>query len=99
MMPVKRSQNWFPGIFNDFFGNEWLEKANTNAPAINIIENENEYKVDWPLRAGRKMILRSKLTTQINFWFLWRKKKNITKITSKVNISGESFLIFNLNRQ
>lgn len=44
-MPVKRSQNWFPGIFNDFFGNEWLEKANTNAPAINIIENENEYKV------------------------------------------------------
>ena len=45
-MPVKRSQNWFPGIFNDFFGNEWLEKANTNAPAINIIENENEYKVE-----------------------------------------------------
>lgn len=46
MMPVKRSQNWLPGIFNDFFGNEWLEKANMNAPAINILENENEYKVE-----------------------------------------------------
>lgn len=46
MIPVKRSQNWLPGIFNDFFGNEWLEKTNTNAPAINIIENEDEYKVE-----------------------------------------------------
>ncbi|HBJ08176.1 MAG TPA: heat-shock protein, partial [Coprobacter fastidiosus] len=28
MMPVRKSQNWLPGIFNDFFGNEWMEKAN-----------------------------------------------------------------------
>lgn len=46
MMPVKRSQNWLPGIFNDFFGNEWLEKVNTTAPAINIIENDKEYSVE-----------------------------------------------------
>lgn len=46
MMPVKRSQNWLPGIFNDFFGNEWMEKVNTNSPAINILETENEYKVE-----------------------------------------------------
>lgn len=26
MMPIRRSQNWLPGIFNDFFGNEWIEK-------------------------------------------------------------------------
>ncbi len=45
-MPVRKSQNWLPGIFNDFFGNEWLEKANRTAPAINIIENEDEYKVE-----------------------------------------------------
>lgn len=46
MMPVKRSQNWLPGIFNDFFGNEWMEKVNANSPAINILETENEYKVE-----------------------------------------------------
>ena len=43
MLPTRRSQNWLPGIFNDFFGNEWMEKS--TSPAINIIENDKEYKV------------------------------------------------------
>lgn len=46
MMPVKKSQNWLPGIFNDFFGNEWIEKANSASPAINIIESDTDYKVE-----------------------------------------------------
>lgn len=46
MMPVRKSQNWLPGIFNDFFGNEWMEKANSTSPAINIIESEKDYKVE-----------------------------------------------------
>ena len=46
MMPARKSQNWLPGIFNDFFGNEWVEKTNSASPAINIKESENEYKVE-----------------------------------------------------
>ncbi len=45
-MPVRRSQNWLPSIFNDFFDNEWLERANTTAPAINVIESESNFKVE-----------------------------------------------------
>lgn len=44
--PAKRSQNWLPGIFNDFFGNEWIAKANASAPALNIVETESEYIVE-----------------------------------------------------
>lgn len=44
MLPTRRSQNWLPDIFNDFFGNEWMEKS--TSPAINIIENDKEYKVE-----------------------------------------------------
>ena len=44
MLPTRRSQNWLPGIFNDFFGNEGMEKS--TSPAINIIENDKEYKVE-----------------------------------------------------
>ena len=29
-----------------FFGNEWVEKTNTASPAINIIESDNDYKVE-----------------------------------------------------
>lgn len=46
MTPVRKPQNWLPSIFNDFFGNEWVEKRATSAPAVNIIETENGYNVE-----------------------------------------------------
>ena len=47
MVPARRNQDWLPGIFNDLLGNGWLvERHNTTAPAVNIIEDENEYKVE-----------------------------------------------------
>lgn len=47
MMPViRRTQGWLPSIFNDFFDNDWMEKTNATAPAINVIESDAEYKVE-----------------------------------------------------
>ncbi len=46
MMPVRRNQNWLPSIFNDFFDNDWMVKANATAPAINVFETEKEYRVE-----------------------------------------------------
>ena len=46
MMPVRRTQNWLRSIFNDFFDNDWMVKANATAPAINVFETEKEYKVE-----------------------------------------------------
>lgn len=47
MMPIRKyNQNWLPSIFNDFFDNDWMVKANATAPAINVIETEHEYKVE-----------------------------------------------------
>ena len=46
MMPVRRTQNWLPSIFNDFFDNDWMEKANSTAPAINVFETEHNYTVE-----------------------------------------------------
>lgn len=45
-MPVRRTQSWLPSIFNDFFDNEWMEKANATAPAINVMETMDGYKVE-----------------------------------------------------
>ena len=33
-------------MFDDFFDNDWMKKANATAPAINVIETETEYKVE-----------------------------------------------------
>ena len=47
MTPVRRNnQEWLPSIFSDFFDNDWLTKANATTPAVNVIENETEYKVE-----------------------------------------------------
>lgn len=48
MMPVRRSngQGWLPSIFNDFFDNNWVVKANATAPAINVMETANDYRVE-----------------------------------------------------
>ena len=47
-MPTRKynNQNWLPSIFNDFFDNEWLTRANATAPAINVIESDKDYKVE-----------------------------------------------------
>lgn len=46
MMPIRRSQNWLPGLFNDFLDNEWMERVNVTSPSINVIENKDGFKVE-----------------------------------------------------
>ena len=40
------NQEWLPSIFNDFFDNNWMVRANATAPAINVIESDKDYKVE-----------------------------------------------------
>ncbi|MDR2127142.1 MAG: Hsp20/alpha crystallin family protein [Prevotellaceae bacterium] len=46
MTLIRRNQNWLPDVFNDLFSNEWMLKANATAPAINIIESDNDYRIE-----------------------------------------------------
>ena len=48
MVPSRRTvnQNWLPSIFNDFFDNEWMERSNATAPAINVLESERSYDIE-----------------------------------------------------
>ncbi|MDE5622765.1 MAG: Hsp20/alpha crystallin family protein [Alistipes sp.] len=47
MVPSRRNQNnWLPGIFHDLLGTEWVDRHNTTAPAVNILDDEHEYRVE-----------------------------------------------------
>lgn len=46
MMPVMRSNNWIPAVFNDLFYNDMMPKANATAPAINVKESDKAYTVE-----------------------------------------------------
>ena len=40
------SQNWLPSIFDDFFDNNWMNRTNATAPAINVLERSYAYVVE-----------------------------------------------------
>lgn len=48
MMPIRNSydQNWLPSIFNDLFDSEYSIKKSSNVPAINVLEDDNEYRIE-----------------------------------------------------
>ena len=47
MTPMKKMyrQEWVPSIFSDFFDTNWMGRTKATAPAINVIEKKDEYKV------------------------------------------------------
>lgn len=50
MIPSRRTQqNWLPAFFNDFFDDDFRHFGSmmrTSSPAINVKENDSEYKVE-----------------------------------------------------
>jgi HSP20 family protein len=38
--------SWFPEIFNDFFNTSNMARTNATAPAINVSENKQMYRVE-----------------------------------------------------
>ncbi len=45
-MPMMRSNNWIPAVFNDLFNTEFLPKVSATAPAINVKESDKSYTVE-----------------------------------------------------
>lgn len=46
MTLVRRNAAWLPDVFNDFFDNSYIQRANAMAPAINVIETSKGYTVE-----------------------------------------------------
>ena len=46
MAIIRRTSNWLPSIFNDFFGNEWMEQSSRSVPAVNIQQNDHGFTVE-----------------------------------------------------
>lgn len=86
MTPIRKynNQNWLPSIFNDFFDNDWMVKANATAPAINVIENEKDYKVEVAAPGMTKEDFNIHLGED-NELVITMEKKNETKEEDKEN--------------
>ena len=54
MMPMMRTNNWIPAVFNDLFDTEFMPKASATAPAINVKETDKAYFVELAAPGMRK---------------------------------------------
>lgn len=86
MTPIRKynNQNWIPSIFNDFFDNDWMVKANATAPAINVIESDKDYKVEVAAPGMTKEDFNIHLSEN-NELVISMEKKNETKEEDKGN--------------
>ena len=83
MTPMRRyEQNWLPEIFNDFFANDWMTRTNATAPAINVIEDDKEYKVEVAVPGMNKEDFKVNVTDD-NYLVLTMEKKNESKDEDK----------------
>ena len=83
MTPMRRyEQNWLPEIFNDFFANDWMTRTNATAPAINVIEDDKDYKVEVAAPGMNKEDFKVNVTDD-NYLVLTMEKKNESKDEDK----------------
>ena len=59
MLLAKRNQNykqnWFPSLFNDFMNDDWFTtRTSTAVPALNVIENEKDYELEFAVPGLKK---------------------------------------------
>ena len=46
MLPVMFQNSWMPTVFEDFLNYDWMPRANSTAPAVNVKESEKAYTME-----------------------------------------------------
>ena len=54
MLPVMFKDSWFPTVFEDFLNTDFMPRANTTAPAVNVKEDEKAYTMEMAVPGIKK---------------------------------------------
>jgi HSP20 family protein len=46
MLTLMKNNDWVPTMFDDFFNNGFMPRANSTAPAVNVKETDKEYTME-----------------------------------------------------
>lgn len=57
MLPVFKN-SWFPTVFDEFFNNDLVPRANTTAPAVNVKEDDKAYTMEFAAPGVKKEFCR-----------------------------------------
>ena len=66
MLPVMFKNSWFPTMFEDFLNNDFMPRANTTAPAVNVREDEKAYTMEVAAPGIKKEFCRVSINDEGN---------------------------------
>ena len=66
MLPVMFKNTWFPTMFEDFLNNDFMPRANTTAPAVNVREDEKAYTMEVAAPGIKKEFCRVSINDEGN---------------------------------
>ena len=66
MLPVMFKNSWVPTVFEDFFNNDFMPRANTTAPAVNVREDDKAYTMEVAAPGIRKEFCRVSINEEGN---------------------------------
>ena len=66
MLPVMFKNSWFPTVFEDFLNNDFMPRANTTAPAVNVKVDEKAYTMEVAAPGIRKEFCRVSINDEGN---------------------------------
>ncbi|MBQ5982131.1 MAG: Hsp20/alpha crystallin family protein [Prevotella sp.] len=66
MLPVMFKNSWFPTVFDDFLNTDFMPRANTTAPAVNVKEDEKAYTMEFAAPGIKKEYCRVTINDEGN---------------------------------
>ena len=66
MLPVMFQNSWMPTVFEDFLNNDWMPRANSTAPAVNVKEDEKAYTMELAAPGIKKEYCRMAINDEGN---------------------------------
>ena len=75
-MNNRGNQNWLPDVFGDFFDNYYMRRPSGTAPAINVLEGRNDYRVELAAPGMRKEDFRITINSEGDLEIQMEKRHN-----------------------
>ena len=66
MLPVMFKNSWFPTVFDDFLNTDFMPRANSTAPAVNVKESEKAYTMELAAPGIKKEYCRVSINDEGN---------------------------------
>ena len=63
---LTKSNGWFPTMFDDFFNTDFMPRANSTAPAVNVKESEKAYTMELAAPGIKKEYCRVSINDEGN---------------------------------